>query len=422
MKLFGLYEHDNVPALEANHRTFCEINGIVYARHRVRNYYEKFRLIYHLMEENPGELLFFIDSESYFTTFSFHFSLERELLLQQKDGDILHNFIVLRSTHKVRKTFKEYILPASSYQMVVRSRWEFSHPFPPVPEIPAHLLVSYPHRENGVFLNVDGFANHDNTEVLVRRIHLGKFQFPSFANLLCDYKPATYPVSDIPFAVINPGQRHALITLYTKEFERLGSISEHNIANYCRENEITFYVYRRIPEPLQGLSGTWTKPYLLLKHMEQHDYTGWIDSDILITPGYRMDFSGDIRVYNDPGEWPFNAGFMIYKNNSRNKDLLNGVIKRCEQLDRRDSTYIHGSDQLYFNQEYKAQYPDLLPLSNLETNCLPGFHLPDSSGHLIHFMGIRLPIRAALMDVIQQGIEISAHPSISSPSCSSLKS
>jgi hypothetical protein len=38
---------------------------------------------------------------------------------------------------------------------------------------------------------------------------------------------------------------------------------------------------------------------------------------------------------------------------------------------------------------------------------MPGFHLPGSSNQLIHFMGIRMPIRTALMDVYAQKIKAS---------------
>jgi hypothetical protein len=30
MKLYGLYEHDDIPNLEYNHRKFCDLNNIEY--------------------------------------------------------------------------------------------------------------------------------------------------------------------------------------------------------------------------------------------------------------------------------------------------------------------------------------------------------------------------------------------------------
>jgi hypothetical protein len=408
MKLFGLYEHDNISALEANHRKFCKANKAEYRSYRVDNYYEKFRLIYHIMQEHPGETLLFIDSNSYFTTFEWKFSLDRDLLLQEKDGGILDNFIAVRSTNETLKVFKKHILPATGYQMSVLCRREFKYPSDPVPPIPKEFLLPYPYKENGIFLNIDAFAHFQHSEVLVRRIYLGHLPYPeSFANILCNYQPATYPVSDLRFEVINPGKRNALVTIYTKEIERLGSISEQNVAAFCRRNDITYYVYREIPEHLRHIIGAWCKPYLLLNHIDQHDSIGWIDSDILITANYRMDFCGAVRVYNDPGDWYFNSGFMIFQNNGRNKNLLNGVIRRYDQLESRDSTYLHGSDQKYFNAEYRALYPHLPPLSNLKTNTPPGFHQPGTTEHLIHFLGIRMPLRTALMDAYAQRINAS---------------
>ena len=408
MKLFGLYQHDDIPSLEANHRRFCDENGIAYQKHRIANYWEKFRLIYHLLQEYPNETLLFIDSNSYFTTFAWQFDLDRDLLLQKKTGGILHNFIVLRSTVEVQQLFKEHILPASSVQMFYRNNWKFELPIPSVPELPNKWLLPYPFEQNGVHLNIDAFAHFDDASVMVRHIILDWLMNPpSFANLLCDYKPASYPINMSPFEIINPGHGNALVTLHTKEMERIGSISEQNVADYCERNDITYYIYRQIPENLSHLSGAWCKPYLLLDHIADHDTIGWIDSDILITTGYRMDFSGEVQVYNDPGDWYFNSGFMIFKNTEKNKSLLQGVIHRCDQLEQRHITHVNGGDQRYFNQEYRSHYPDLPPLSNLVTNCLPGYFFPHSEEHLLHFMGIGMPIRAALMDVYAQKIKAS---------------
>jgi len=404
MKLFGLYEHDHITALEANHRKFSNANGIAYSRYRVTNHYDKLRLIYHLLQENPDETLFFIDSHSYFSTFEFRFSFEHSLLLQRKDGEILHNFIVVRSTLATRSLFKQYILPASSYQYVIRARREFRYPFPPIPSIPENQLIPYPYEENCIHLNLNGF-DHADRPSLVRCVQLGHLQYQeSFANMLCDYHPGSYPHSDTPFEVINPGCKNAFVTLYTKEIEIMGSISEQNIASYCRQNDITYYVYRRIPENLNHLSGAWCKPYLLLNHINNHNAIAWIDSDILIQGNYRVDFSKEALVFNDHCDWYFNAGFMIYRNIPRNHDLLNEVIRLCDQLDRRDSTHVNGSDQKYFIEAFRRFYPDLLPLSNLHSNTFPGLYPPGSGDLLIHFAGIEIRLRTALMDFYSQKI------------------
>jgi len=408
MKLFGLYhQQTKIGALEANHRKFCEINKAEYRSYRIANYYEKYRLIYHLLQEYPGETLLFIDSNSYFTTFEWKFNLDRDLFLQEKDGGVLDNFIIARSTPTVISLFSERIIP-SLIKQTFNNRHTFTLPCPPIPMIPKEELLPYPYKENGVHLNINALVHFEDLAVLVRHIHVGDIHYPeSYAGMLCEYIPDSYPISNTPIEIINPGKRNALVTLHTKEIERMGSISEQNVADYCKRNDITYYIYRQIPEHLRHLSGTWCKPYLLLNHLPQHDYLGWIDSDILITPGYRMDFCREISVYNDPGESYFNAGFMIFKNTPLNKELLDGVIVRCEQLDRRDSTYVHGGDQPIFINEYKRVYPNLPPLSNLTTNCMPGFHLPGSPDQLIHFMGIRKPIRTALMDVYAQKIKAS---------------
>jgi hypothetical protein len=408
MKLFGLYEHDNISALQTNHRKFCETNNFEYRSYRVANYYDKYRLIYQIMQENRGEMLLFIDSNSYFTTFEWKFSMNRDLFLQEKEGGILDNFFAVKSTIEMISLFKDHFLRAAT-NLIFQNKMEFKLPCETVPMIAREHLLSYQYEEGGIYFNIDAFAKFDHSQVLVRKISLGWLYSPqSLANLLCDYQPATYLEKDIPFEVINPGKKNALVTLHTPEIRKLGSISEQNLTDFCKKNNITYYIYREIPESLRHLSGSWCKPYLVLNHFDKHEYIAWIDSDILVTANYQMTFRDEIRVYNDFGDFYFNSGFMIFRATEKNRSLLHGVINRCDALGKRESTYAHNSDQKFFNLEYRCQYPSIPPLGNLETNCLPGFHHPASKDQLIHFMGIRIPLRTALMDVYAQKIKASS--------------
>ena len=145
------------------------------------------------------------------------------------------------------------------------------------------------------------------------------------------------------------------------------------------------------------MTGNWCKPYILLNHISDHDYISWIDSDIIITDGYKMNFEDEISVYIDPGSWDFNSGYMVFKSCEKNKILLNGVIERFNKLDKIDSIYVNGGDQTHFIEEVKKQYPDYLPKSSMYTNSYISISTP-SEKMMIHFMGIKPQLRHIIME------------------------
>jgi len=150
------------------------------------------------------------------------------------------------------------------------------------------------------------------------------------------------------------------------------------------------------------MHGNWSKPRLILRHLAQHEYVGWIDSDILVSRDYEMIFQDEVHVYNDPCAWEFNSGFMVFKNTPKNQELLQSVIERIHSIDRLDSVYVNGGDQTYFIEQVKVHYPDLLVSSNLLTNSHVLFQLIGSTKKMIHFMGLPIHIRRIMMDVYYQ--------------------
>ena len=81
MKLVGLYYHSPIPHLEKNHKSFADANGFAYQKYAIRNYYEKYRIIYSLLQDFPGELFIFIDSNSYFIHQQFCFPNPEHILI-----------------------------------------------------------------------------------------------------------------------------------------------------------------------------------------------------------------------------------------------------------------------------------------------------------------------------------------------------
>jgi len=230
-------------------------------------------------------------------------------------------------------------------------------------------------------------------------------QFFSEADILCHHRPLKHEAeTDLEFEIVNPGKKLALVTLSCSEPgippPEYAKVSERNFRDYAQHQDVTLYIYKAIPSELNGLHSTWTKPYLVLRHLTQHEYLSWIDADMLISKDFQIPVDEDVIVYNDPGAWHFNAGFITFRNSEKTIAFLHAVIARCEALDDRSSLYVNGSDQAQFIEEYKIHFPDSLPRSNFVAN-IPTVldKLREPGPGLWHFMGLNPPsIRAIVMD------------------------
>jgi hypothetical protein len=397
MKLYGLYEHQNLDELHYNHQKFCEYNNISYNKFYIRGYHDKYHLIYHLLGKNPGETILFVDSNSYFKHLKYEFEFTEDIAIQKSGESVFTNFIVVRSTAESISIFKALLLEASRSVVVERSM-DFS------PKIPEKYILGELFQQNGAYLNVDicQHANFNSANIMVCYVKPDNWGCFSYANAICNYKPSIYKTSDKNYEVINPGMKNALVSLYTPEIKDIGVISETSISDYCLKNDITFYIHRELHSDFGQMTGNWAKSKLLLQYIKQHEYLGWIDSDIIISKDYEMLFEDEVHVYNDPCAWEFNSGFMVFKNTQKNEVLLRAVTDRTANLNCKDSVYVNGGDQAHFIHEIKSHYPSLLAGSNMLTNSHIDFQLIDTNKKMIHFMGLPIHIRRIMMDVYWQ--------------------
>jgi hypothetical protein len=103
MKLIGLYTLQDIPNLKQNHGRFAEFNNLEYKNFHIRNHYEKWALVYHLLESQPRETLVFIDAFSYFVSPDFDLDLSEPIIIQEFHGKVMDNFFVVRSCQETRK-------------------------------------------------------------------------------------------------------------------------------------------------------------------------------------------------------------------------------------------------------------------------------------------------------------------------------
>ena len=416
MKLVGLYYHSPIPHLEKNHKSFADANGFAYQKYAIRNYYEKYRIIYSLLQDFPGELFIFIDSNSYFIHQQFCFPNPEHILINSPPGynplpsteyvEAMHNFFILRSTRESLRMLEKVIADVS-YTYLGERKIDAKLYFPKSFHN-KHLLQS-----GDIYWNIDilshpDFFNFKN--ILVAHI---KPRFPqaadffSYANLLCTPAPELPDIPQADFEVINPGKPNALLTLYTPEIALQGAICERNLSRYCRAKNFTLYVYRKNHRAAENISATWLKPELLLRHIADHDYIAWVDSDILISNEYNLDTSREFTAYQDMGNWRFNAGFMIFKNSKKIQKFLESVTARCESLSDRSTTRVNNSDQWQFIQEVEAYFPEYSAQSNLIINTLPGYY-SSLQPCVVHMVGMPTHVRTRVMNCYEAILERSA--------------
>lgn len=429
-RLCGLYTHPDIPHLEKNHRLFAERNALQYSKYSIRNFYEKWALVYRLLEAHADETLIFVDAFSYFASQSDPPDFPELLLIQEVNGRVMDNLFVVRSCVETRRIFHE-ILRCAEQQFA-----HGSHLFK-VP-LPSGLAKLYGYQtDGGVHFNVDphftfcgkylradevplGFdqaadSSRGNETDRILAITYGSLGwdacFWNAAEILCFHRRQDFAYKQEPgFEVVNPGRPRALVTLSCSEpglpAPDYAVVSEISFRRYAESRDVTLYIYKGIPEVYTGLHSTWTKPYLVLQHLPSHEYVSWVDADILISRDFPLPEGEDVIVYNDPGAWLFNAGFMTFRNSAKTVDYLHAVIARCESIGDRSSLYINGSDQTQFIEEYKIHFPDALPRSNLTGNTPVILDdVCDSGPGLWHFMGLNPPaVRAIVMDYYDRRI------------------
>jgi hypothetical protein len=413
MKLIGLYSHSAIPYLEQNHRKFAEANRFSYTNYFVRNYYEKYRIIYAILQESPGEVFCFIDSNSYFIEQKFSFPLPDDILINSHPGAhppqteemvaAMDNFFVIRSTLVSMRVLERVIADVSYYYLGDRK-------IDPMVPFPKNLVQNHHFQSGNTYWNIDISAHPDFfhfKNILVAHINPNKAaDFFSYANLLCAPAPELPEIPKEDFDVINPGKPQSLLTLYTPEIAQQGAVCERNLARYCRAKDLTLYVYRKNPRASENISGAWLKPELLLRHLDSHEYLAWVDSDMLISVDFQMDVSREFTAYQDLGNWKLNSGFLIFCNSPKIKNYLEAVARRCEFIENRSTTHINGSDQSQFIAEAEIHFPDFFPISNRRVNILPGYEPLGEKPLLVHFVGMPTHVRAHVMnhyDALMQG-------------------
>ncbi|KND61989.1 Large exoprotein involved in heme utilization or adhesion [Candidatus Burkholderia verschuerenii] len=216
---------------------------------------------------------------------------------------------------------------------------------------------------------------------------------------------ATPPLPDDgPLSIVNPGQPLAIVTLYTPNVASYGRIAEANFRRYCERHGYTLYVHREIPAHLNDgkTAGNWLKPALLREYLPHHEWTFWVDADVLFNDmDRRLESIVDGRdavFARDVGNWWFNSGIMGFRRTQPSYDAFHYLLDDCAKLDDKSSVYANKGDQFYFGRQF-SQHPDWDPArvsSFIEWNTPWIYRRPDS--FMVHYIGMWEDHKALQMD------------------------
>lgn len=401
MKLFSLHYVDSLKRLENNHKEFCMRNNIEFNKVIIeRTLPSKYSFVLQQLQKNIGETLIFIDSYTFFNTLDLKINFNiKNILIQQTDKYFFDNFFVVKSNKNTINLYSKLYKEITERLFSKRDLNSLNIRFP------NDFIVDYGYKENDQYFNVRiNFANDEeiknslaiNVDSIFeeeRGLYFGEAIYASnaYEDLEINLKP---------YECFNDGHKKAFVMLYEESISCYATVSEKSVREYCLNNDITFYVYRSKPEKYKRMVGSWVKPYVLLNHIDKHEQIAWIDADILIGKDFVFNFEDDISVFNDPSNWFFNSGFMIFKNCDKNKLLLNNIICKIEKLNDLSGVYSNGGDQSFFIEEVKNAYPAIVPYSSNLANSHPVFPSnidPKDKTKLIHFMGFKHNVREKLI-------------------------
>ncbi|WP_250535966.1 hypothetical protein [Caballeronia sp. AZ10_KS36] len=214
----------------------------------------------------------------------------------------------------------------------------------------------------------------------------------------------TLPASDVAedaYEALRPDARIALAMLYTPNIRAYGAIAERNLRRYCARHGYALHLYREIPhESPHGASGNWLKPWVLRRHLPQHEWVFWIDADVLVIdqsmPLERLLDNRDRLIAMDMS-WQFNSGIMGFRRTQANFDVLGEVEQAIGGVADKSSTYASGGDQDTFirvlSRHRMAGDAELVDCITLNTP----YQLQRADSFMVHYMHMWPSLRALAM-------------------------
>lgn len=424
-----LRNHAYYSQLYGYHHTFVEADHV--AHPALRDSYKYSQILSHLRGLEEGELLFFLDDNSVvFRPIALERLMDgRDLMVVDgpaADGfpaKLLMNMLLVRNTAANRELLHQLLVDSCTVITLQIERMDEASVLRPAGGVlecnsvvaDTHVNVTY--RTIGWYHSTvfvvalgplpmarpDGrpmdYMLHDmNMQAFITRQVNGALMHGTPV-----LQPAAYPaLAETPYTGINTGARIAVVSLYGNDIHSYARVSEHNVRRYCERHGYAYHVYRGIPKELdQAVNGTWIKPWVLQRHMADHDWIIWVDADTLfLNQAKKLEplLEGrDLLLAKDIGGWSINAGVMGFRNTPRNVDILSRIWDQLTAVEDRSGVHVSRGDQYYINvllTEDGLIGADNV-LDNLAINTPP--HLFRNDTLLVHFVNLGEPYRSAYM-------------------------
>jgi hypothetical protein len=187
-----------------------------------------------------------------------------------------------------------------------------------------------------------------------------------------------------------------VVTLYTKEIEVIGALTEQNHRAYCSHHG---YQYNAHFGRISERHPAWDKILAVMRLLPFYDYVMWVDADCVFNNfdkkiedyfGKCGTFCRDVGYNGENGQWHYvNTGVFILKHDKRSFDFLNAVWNKEDpkkkEIDKRSY------EGWPWDQgpicEYLQNSDDFTILTDQEFNCHPLIARDDV--YILHYMGWR---------------------------------
>jgi hypothetical protein len=183
------------------------------------------------------------------------------------------------------------------------------------------------------------------------------------------------------------------------DYEQIEEQFFENCSGYCAKNGYSLFLYRN--KLIKNATANWSKAALLDIVLGQFSHIVYVDIDTAIVGNKTLHdlfshemSSKSILFFQDPGNWDFNSGSIILRNDPLSRAFLKGWSNKCSSLalqSKQMGVYDHGGDQ-----QWAIVTKNQLPPSRCETlshergwNVHPNYSGPNTT--MLHFMGLGSP-------------------------------
>lgn len=189
----------------------------------------------------------------------------------------------------------------------------------------------------------------------------------------------------------------AVVSMYTKEIEVMGEMTDANKRAYCQRHGYSYNVhFGRISDR----HAAWDKILAVMRLLPYYDYVMWMDADCVFNnfdkkiEDYLFDSAGtfvnDIALPYAEKKWHYvNTGVFILKHDERSFKMLHEVWKEYgEKIDTLDKRSYNGWpwDQGAICK-YLLESNDFTVLQDMDMNAHP--NIANDQTYIIHYMGWR---------------------------------